>query len=461
MIDIEQYANDLIERFRRNRKLQKRIALFAVIVLLGLAGKFAYDLLPRHYNVSLSGGSLLGNRHLLAKILSDESSQQNVSIRVVPTSGAFDALEQIEENKLDLALIQGGLDTSYRNVAHVATISPELIHFLVRPGIKTIKDIRGTIVNMGEPSGGTRILARQILDLSGLFQGVDYVETNFNDMDLIEMRPNRLPDVIVLISYTPSDVAEFLIKERGYDLIEMPFPPSLAIRLGWVADAKILGYMYSIIPPIPSQDIQVIGVNLHLVANKNTDPRAIAKVLETLYGPRVAARFHQPLSESTMLLNAGYPVSNGTELYLSRKAPLITDAMIDKIKALVGLLMTIGSTLLVVFKWLQIEPEKPLTPETQAEFPPPGPEGGSASNTPQPEIESGQTTNRESIPATPATHVTPVTPVSPTATTSTPATPETPAAPATISLEKTKTVGSTLFTSLGKISGHIKTLDGD
>jgi TRAP-type uncharacterized transport system substrate-binding protein len=302
MIDFEKYADDLIERFRRNRSLQKKIAFGLLVVLLGLAGKFAFELFPRHYNLSLSGGSLLGNRHHLAKILSEESGSQNLSIRVVPTLGALDALELIDEGKLDMAFIQSGLDTNFQNVTHVATIAPELIHFLVKPDVKSIKDIRGKVVNMGEVSGGTRILAKQILDLSGLEMGVDYVETNHSDLDLIEMRPNRLPDVIVLVSYTPSDVAEFLVKERGYDLIEMPFPPSLAIRLGWVADSKILGYMYSIVPPVPKQDIQVVGVNLHLVANKNIDPRAIAKVIETLYSPRVAARFNHPLIEANMLL---------------------------------------------------------------------------------------------------------------------------------------------------------------
>jgi hypothetical protein len=149
----------------------------------------------------------------------------------------------------------------------------------------------------------------------------------------------------------------------------MPFPPSLAIRLGWVADSKILGYMYSIVPPVPKQDIQVVGVNLHLVANKNIDPRAIAKVIETLYSPRVAARFNHPLIEANMLLTSGYPISAGTELYLSRKAPIITDAMIDKIKAMFGLIMSIGSMGLVLLKWLQIEPEETEKKPEQVDTP--------------------------------------------------------------------------------------------
>jgi len=356
MIDPEKFFEEKLELLRTSRKIQKRIILIVIFLLLGLAAKFAYELLPRHYNLSLAGGGLLSNRHHLAKILSDEAGKyHNLSIRVTPTNGSIQAMELVEEGKLDLALIQGGLDANYENIRHVATISPELIHVLVKPGINSIADIRGKTVNMGSLVGGTRIVAKQIFTISGLKNGIDYNETNFSERDLIEMRPERLPDVIILISYAPSDVAEIMVKKHGYDLMEIPFPPSLAIRLGWVADAKILGYMYSIVPPVPAKDIQVIGVNLHLIANKNVDPRAVAAVIETLYGPHVANRFGQKIPESNLLLPSGFPLSSGTQLYLSRKEPLLTDALIEKLKAIFGLMMTLGSTLLVVIKWFTMK----------------------------------------------------------------------------------------------------------
>lgn len=351
MIDPEKYFEEKLELLRTSRKIQKRLILLLVVLLLGFAAKFTYELIPRHYNLSLTGGGLLSNRHHLAKILSEEANKQDVSIRVKPTNGSIQAMELVDAGKLDLAFIQGGLDSNYENIRHVATISPELIHVLVRPGVDSIADIRGKSVNMGSLVGGTRVVAKQILDISGLKNGVDYTEKNFSERDLIEMRPERLPDVIVLTSYAPSDVVDIMVKKHGYVLMEMPFPPSLAIRLGWVADAKILGYMYSIVPAVPPKDIQVVGVNLHLVANKNVDARAVAAVIETLYGPHVSNRFGQSIPEANLLLPSGFPLSSGTQLYLSRKEPLLTQALIDKLKALFGLIMTLGSTFLVVFKW--------------------------------------------------------------------------------------------------------------
>ena len=72
-------------------------------------------------------------------------------------------------------------------MVHVATISPELIHFLVKSDIQDVKDIRGKVVNMGGKGGGTQVVTKQILRYSGLRQDVDYAETNFSDEDLARL----------------------------------------------------------------------------------------------------------------------------------------------------------------------------------------------------------------------------------------------------------------------------------
>ena len=54
-----------------------------------------------------------------------------------------------------------------------------------------------------------------------------------------------------------------------------------------------------------------------------------------------------------MLLPSGFPISRGTELYLASKQPLITSQMIDQIKGFFGLVMSLLSIAIVVFKWFK------------------------------------------------------------------------------------------------------------
>ena len=350
---VEEQAIHLLEKARQHERTRKILAIILISVLLVIAGKFLLDLIPRHYILTISGGNILSQRHFLVKILQGEAEQNHLALEIVKTDGSLAALELVNEGKLDLALVQGGVGGKYPNVTHVATLSPESIHFLVKPRIKEIKDFKGVIINMGERSEGTNVLAHQILGYSNLKANADYVETNYSDEQLIGMRPEKLPDVVVEVSYAPSDLADYLVKKQGYQLIEMAFPPSLAKRLGWVADMKLLGYMYNIVPPVPPSDIQVVGVNLHLVANKDVNPRAILALLKTLYNPRIQNRFGNPIAEDDLLIPSGYPISKGTELYIASKEPWITQAIVEKMKAVLGLLMALFSIAAVVWKWFK------------------------------------------------------------------------------------------------------------
>ncbi|MGZ5802212.1 MAG: hypothetical protein ACXWJZ_16465, partial [Burkholderiaceae bacterium] len=117
-------------------------------------------------------------------------------------------------------------------------------------------------------------------------------------------------------------------------------------------------------PAVPDHDMKTIGVNLHLVANKNVEPRAVFKVLESLFNPDLEVRLKIKLDENQILTSASYPLAEGTRIFMDRKNPFFSNATLDKIKALFGLLLSVGSTLLVIFKWFKgvpIEPEKPPT----------------------------------------------------------------------------------------------------
>lgn len=355
----EQLLNEALDKVQRHDGLRKILAALLVLALVGVALHFVYEIIPRTYNLRITGGDLLSNRHFLAKSLQAEALPRGVGLQVVPVHGSQEALEQLDAGKLDLAFIQGGLGSEHANVAHVATVAPELLHVLVRPGINSIADLKGKRINLGSRLAGTRVIARPILTFSGLTEGVDYMETNLTPEELVAMAVKNLPEVVILTSFAPSDVADFLVKERDYALLELPFPKSLALRLGWVAQSRVTAYMYKVSPPVPPKDIETIGVHLHLVARKDVDPRAVAKVLEVLYSPGVEQRTRIRLDEKDLTIPSGYPLSKGSEMYLQRNNPLLSTATLDRVKALFGLVLSVASTVLVVFKWFRGAPPPP------------------------------------------------------------------------------------------------------
>lgn len=360
--------NDWLGRIQRNERLRKILALLALLVLLGIAGHYVYEVLPRTYSLTITGGDILGNRHYLAGALRDEILQDGVRLDVLPTDGSQDALTQVSQGKVDFALIQGGLELPFPNVSHVANLAPELLHFLVRPDIKDIAGLRGMRINLGSKKGGTRVIAKQLLAFSGMRDGVDYVETNFGTEDLLAMRKDRIPDVIVITSFAPSNVADYIVRQFGYSLLEIPFPSALALRQGWVADTRVMAYMYSVQPPVPPRDVKTVGVNLQLVANSRLDPRAVFKVLEGVYSADLQMHLKMKFDESQILESSSYPLSSGTRMFMDRKNPFLSQATLKKVEAMFGLILSVASTLIVVFKWFRGAPPVVAPPETDDAF---------------------------------------------------------------------------------------------
>ena len=360
--------NDWLKRVQRNELVRKTLAFLLIVVLLGIAGHYVYEVLPRHYAMSITGGDILGNRHYLAGVLRDEVLSNGVSLDVLPSEGSQLALAEVSEGKLDFALIQGGLELPYPNVTHVANLAPELLHFLVRPEIKDISGMRGMRINLGSKKGGTRVIAKQLLAFSGMHDGVDYVETNLGTEDLLALRKDRIPDVIVITSFAPSNVADYIVRQYGYSLLEIPFPRALALRQGWVADTMVMAYMYSVQPPVPPRDVKTVGVNLQLVANAHLDPRAVYKVLEAIYSPGLQMRLKMKFDEDNILASSNYPLSSGTRLFMDRKNPFLSQATLKKMESLFGLILSVASMLIVVFKWFKGAPPEAPSPETDDAF---------------------------------------------------------------------------------------------
>jgi TRAP-type uncharacterized transport system substrate-binding protein len=365
---LAQIARRWHERSRPTRVL----AVTALLLLSAVAACSIVELVPRHYALTISGTDITSNRHLFAKALQEAAADNGVTLTLSPTAGSQEALAQVAAGKLDLAFIQGGLDLPSENVVQVATVTSELLHFLVRPGIDDIAGLRGHRVNLNTRKGGTRVVARQILAFVGLREGIDYVESNVPTEELLTQRGERLPDAIVITSFAPSDVVDYLVRQQGYHLLEVPFSSSFALRHEWAMEADIGALMYSVAPPVPPRAIKTVGVKLCLVANRRVDARAIVKILESLYGPALAARLKMRLDESMILSASAYPPAEGTRIFIDRNKPLFSRELLDKLKAAIGLVASLYSTLLVVLRWCK---QVPLTLASPGDAPPSAPGG--------------------------------------------------------------------------------------
>src|SRR5947209_4753617 len=119
-----------IAYLQATRVIRITLGVIFVAALLALAGRAAYQLIPRTHTLTISGGDIVDNRHYIARVVQSEGKKKNLDLVVKPTESTLISLERVSSGQLDMAFIQGGLEKSFPNVEHVAAVMPEYLHLL-------------------------------------------------------------------------------------------------------------------------------------------------------------------------------------------------------------------------------------------------------------------------------------------------------------------------------------------
>jgi TRAP-type uncharacterized transport system substrate-binding protein len=110
-----------------------------------------------------------------------------------------------------------------KSLVYIAPLFQEELHVLARREIRTVADLAGRRVNVGEENGGTDILARDILSRLGL----KATEINIDQNAAVEgMRSGDIA-ATVFITGKPARWLERYVREDGFHLVPVPYTSSL------------------------------------------------------------------------------------------------------------------------------------------------------------------------------------------------------------------------------------------
>ncbi len=348
----------------------RRVAREWVAAALGLsalavaAAVYFVETAPVTYRLTITAGRSEGLRHQIAAHLAAVVRSRGVILRLVETTGSESALDRVNSGALDLALVQGGLDSTDRpDVRQAASLRIEPLHLLVKAEIdpdaqegQGLEFLRGKTVNLGELGGGTHNLAREVLAFAGLDAPIgasagSYLPKTLSYGRLLaETDRSRLPDAIFLVSGLPSPVARHLVTRHNFRLAPLRFGEAFALdalppRQGpsppppppspgegsdvdrvHIQNTEIPAYTYSVAPPVPPRTIPTFGTRLLLVAGRRVKPQAVARLLEASYesGPGGPA-----LDPALLEVRPELPWHDGAILYRDRNKPLIIGDAID------------------------------------------------------------------------------------------------------------------------------------
>lgn len=328
------------------------------------------------------------HRNLLGQQIREEGHHHHLDLVLSAKNyGALEALDKADSaSEAKLALVTGGITArKYPRVREVTALTNEPLHVLVRPELAAggWPALRAKRVHLGPPTTASHHLAREVLAFVGLMPTTDrgsggYTLESTSPEDLhrqlghIEalrgpdraQAAGKLPDAVVFLAPLPSPLARRLVTGFGYHLLPVPFAEAFSLnRLnppnsdGIRIDRSLMGaavippYTYGGDPPAPLKPYPTIAAPLLLIAQDDTDPEVVFRLLETIHDSPLENAIHPPpLGEQV----AAFPFHPGAERFLRRHEPPLSPETAARLGTVAGGIASFASGSIALYTFLRL-----------------------------------------------------------------------------------------------------------
>ena len=182
----------------------KKMIPFAVVATMAFAGSSS-ALAAKQTFVTIGTGGITGVYYptggAIAKVINEQQKTYNIKASVESTGGSKFNINAIAVGDLDFGIAQA--DTQYlafngkgpwegkpvKKLRAVFALAPEAVTFVAAEdaNIKTLADVKGKVINLGDPGSGNRINALDIFKFAGIVPGKDFRDEKIKPADAPRM----------------------------------------------------------------------------------------------------------------------------------------------------------------------------------------------------------------------------------------------------------------------------------
>ncbi len=332
-------------------------AFLAIASLAAAAGLWYWFIRTAEESLKLGAGMELRYKDGLTDILCDEAQKRHLNIDVQWTHQPAEAVQKVSSHELDAAIIPAGLTIKANNIRQVTWMDPQILHLFVKPDVAAadgLGALRGGVIFMGQTGSGVRCVAEEILTFAGLTAGKDFIADPRAYDAMMKAPREAMPDAVFSLSPLPSPLGEKLVRQFGYQLMELPMGEALALRTPCCEDAVIPIDTYGATPAAPPKLIHTVGVRGMLIANSDASSLAVERLLEVFFESDFARRANLKKMDPALIKRAGdYKLHLGTRAYMQRGDPFHLKEVAAKVPGFLGSVLSVFSAILLAWQWIR------------------------------------------------------------------------------------------------------------
>ncbi|WP_064092294.1 TAXI family TRAP transporter solute-binding subunit [Rossellomorea aquimaris] len=276
-----------------------------------------------------TGGTYYPLGGTFAKIIQDEAGIKSTA----STSGASaENMASIKDGKTEIAFTQTDIasyasegtemfsDNKVENARGIATLYPETIQIVTTKdsGIKSVEDLKGKVVSVGEAGSGTLLNAKQILEIHGI-KLEDLEARNLSFDDSTTGIQDGTIDAAFITSGTPTGAVEGLAATE--DIAIVPVEKSkideLIEKYPYYAEDEIPAGTYSKVEGATP----TVAVRAMLVTNADISEDVIYKVTKAIFEntDKITHAKGEVIKAENALKGMGIELHPGAKKYFDEK----------------------------------------------------------------------------------------------------------------------------------------------
>lgn len=354
---------------RNNRTLKEvgKIYGFGFLVVLAAmiaAYQFVGPAPPE--TLTIATASKDGAYYSFAKEYKLHFANERINLEILETSGSVENLQLLDDKKVDIAFVQGGVGTAeeYPNLIGFASLYEEPLFIFVRKGvhIKTLADFAGKKIAVGKEGSGTRKIVQQLLSDNSLTTDGSIELLPVGSKDGAEQLLKGEIDGLFTVIRADAEIVQKLFLHPDIELVSLDRAEAYSRLHKYLSHLVLVEGVLDLARNIPDKNYHLIAPSATLVAREDIHPALVDLTMQ------IADKVHDDSSllsvtrEFPSSDNLDFPLSAEAKRYFEHGPPLLqrflpfwAASLIDRLKfmilPLIALIIPLMKVLPPTYRW--------------------------------------------------------------------------------------------------------------
>ena len=336
-------------------------AIILIIAGFWVAYQFVAPSPPK--KIVITTGSKTGTYYKIAQQYRIELAKEGIELEIISSSGSGENISRLLDKQADLALIQGGTGNSEATLFSLGSLYYEPLWVFLRKqsNVKKITDLSSLRIAIGPEGSGTRILAKQILELNHIENKATQLLA-LSSTEAADALIRSDIDAAIMVASSDSEIVQQLLHNKQLKLLDLHRAEAYIRLIPYLSKITLPEGVIDLEKNFPDQAVTLLAPTANLVITEDFNPALIVLLL------RAADEIH---SKASVLSASGtfpsseftaYPINEVAERFYKVGPPFLMrflpfwpavfiDRMIVMLVPLLALLLPLGKIMPPLYRW--------------------------------------------------------------------------------------------------------------